>query len=111
MPGMTIVKTLLPCLCLSACALQSWDKPIEWQEDKIKHFSTTTIISGAAAHHQKEDYRDCDAAAQAVMFTMTIGAGKELHDKYIKKTLWDWNDMAWNLIGSTLGASLGAHCY
>lgn len=107
----SFAKFLLPCLCLSSCAFQSLDKPIEWQADKIKHFSATTLISGALAHQQKDEYRDCDAAAQAIVITMSIGAGKETYDKYIKKTQWDWNDMGWNLIGSTLGASLGAHCY
>ena len=77
----------------------------------MKHFTATTIISYATAQHEREQFRDCRAAGRGILFTMSIGAGKETFDKYIKKTHWDWEDMTWNLIGSTLGAGMGAHCY
>jgi len=107
----TVVFSAIISINLSACALQSPTKPIQWQEDKIKHFSATTAISAAAASHEREGDRDCQAAGRSILFTMSIGAGKETYDKYVKKTFWDWEDMTWNLIGSTVGASLGAHCY
>jgi putative lipoprotein len=98
-------------LGLISCALQPPSKGIEWREDKIKHFTVTTLISAGAAREQRQEYRDCRAAGRIIVFTMSIGAGKETYDKYIKKTFWDWGDMTWNLIGSTFGAGLGAHCY
>jgi len=111
MPRVPALMLFAICSSLNACAFQSLDKPINWQEDKIKHFTTTTLISGAAASYEKEGDRDCRAAGRAILFTMSIGAGKETYDKYVKKTHWDWEDMSWNLIGSTFGASLGARCY
>jgi len=108
LPAFTLSAILL---FLNACAIQSPTKPIQWQEDKIKHFTATTFISAAAASHEREFDRDCPAAGRSILFTMSIGAAKETYDKYIKKTFWDWEDMTWNLIGSTLGAAVAAHCY
>ena len=111
MSEIRIICLVLLCIGIDACALQSPAKPIQWQEDKIKHFTATSVISYSAATHEREEYRDCPAAGRSILFTMSIGAGKETYDVFIKKTFWDWEDMTWNLIGSTFGASLGAHCY
>lgn len=113
MPTFTLrhLILLLNCSVLPACAVQSWNKPIKWETDKMKHFAATTFISAAAAQQLKHYDRDCTAAGHSILFTMSIGATKETYDKYIRKTRFDWGDMTWNLVGSTVGATLGAHCY
>ena len=98
---------------LSSCAHQpgaqgGW----EWQSDKIQHFTISSLMAGTVARHQmSNDERDCQAALVGITFSMSIGAGKEAYDKYIKKTYWDWADLGWDLAGSTLGGVVGGKCY
>ncbi|MFV2056935.1 MAG: hypothetical protein ACC707_10730 [Thiohalomonadales bacterium] len=101
---------LLPSII--ACAHQNDVKKYTIAPDKIKHFSVSLGISAASAAHykHKNDADACKSAAIGFGLSMSVGIGKETYDKFIKKTFWDWGDMAANLVGSTLGSLLGSGC-
>lgn len=42
----------------------------------------------------------------AVLLAVILAVGKELYDKYIKKTLFDWTDIYADLLGIALGILL-----
>ena len=90
----------------SGCAsLRRPDDP--WfGRDKLYHFAVSAAIGGGAtqaAHEQ--DWNDVDAGAGAIGLAFVIGAGKEAHDKNVKRTYWSWKDMVWNVLGALAGAA------
>lgn len=39
----------------------------------------------------------------AIVLAAFLGIGKELYDKYIKKTFWDWGDIFSDALGICIG--------
>ena len=82
-------------------------------DDKLSHLSYSVGISAASAayfrHERKEE--PCRAATIGFGVSMSLGASKETYDKYIKKTHWDWGDIAWDFLGSSIGSLVGSGCH
>lgn len=88
------------------------EKEDQWvANDKYVHFLTSAAISAGIAKAAREnDHEACEAALIGFGITMSIGAAKESYDKRIKKTLYSYRDMVWNMAGSTVGSLLGSNC-
>ena len=108
-----MIMLTLSC-CLSACAsVKSKQQKDSWfGPDKAKHFVVSAAIgAGSSTILKNNGSSDCDAAAGGISISLAIGAGKEYHDKYIKKKYWSWKDMFWNLIGGTVGSHASTGCH
>lgn len=46
------------------------------------------------------------AAVGAFILTTGVAIGKELYDKHVKKTRFDWIDAKWTVIGAAIPASI-----
>lgn len=111
------IKSCLPgiILCtLSACAAAPANhREDAWfSQDKYAHFVLSGLTSAVIANAAKKDGRDnCDAAFIGLGITLSLGAAKESYDKRYKKTLYSFQDMSWNLLGSTIGSLAGSNCH
>ncbi len=80
-------------------------------EDKLYHFLTTSVIGAAATKAALNNQAaPCDAMFIGISTTLVIGAGKEWYDLKVKKTLFSWKDMFWNLAGSSVGSFAVSEC-
>lgn len=74
-------------------------------KDKIMHFSGSAFLtcwSYGISNDIIENSRE-NSAIFCVGFSMFLGAGKEVSDKYLKKTKWSWHDLAYDLAGICCG--------
>jgi putative lipoprotein len=105
-------------LSLSACATathhdqDSHKVRDSWLgKDKLYHFLTASVIGATATKVAINNHTNpCDAVFIGISTTLVIGAGKEWYDMTIKKTLFSWKDMFWNLAGSTVGGYAVSEC-
>lgn len=109
--------TLITAIVLSTVACASLPKNDDpnhdhwFARDKMLHFAVSGVISGLTAKAAKDSGSGrCDAAAIGFGVSISIGAGKELYDKYQRKTGYSYRDMVWNAAGSTVGSLLGSQC-
>jgi len=80
-------------------------------EDKLYHFLTASVIGAAATKIAVNNQASpCDAMIIGISSTLVIGAGKEWYDLKVKKTLFSWKDMFWNLAGSSVGSFAVSEC-
>ncbi|PKH21934.1 hypothetical protein CIG19_15465 [Enterobacterales bacterium CwR94] len=92
-------------LCCSGCAHQSDDA---WTgKDKAQHFIGSAIITAAAIEYgDKQHWRTRDSNAFGLMFSLSLGAGKELYDSRPTGSGWSWKDFAWDVAGAATGFAL-----
>ncbi|WP_455212578.1 hypothetical protein [Kaarinaea lacus] len=80
-------------------------------EDKLYHFLAAGVIGAAATKAAVNNQATpCDAMFIGISTTLVIGAGKEWYDLKVKKTLFSWKDMFWNLAGSSVGSFAVSEC-
>lgn len=80
--------------------------------DKAEHFIVSAAIgAGAGAQLDNNGSGRCDAAAGAFAITLTVGAGKEFYDLYVRKKYWSWKDMFWDLVGGAIGSLAATGCH
>lgn len=114
-----IFIAILSVYALSGCATADHHehsvhhKPDTWLgEDKLYHFLASSAIGATATKVALNNHSaPCDAAFIGISTTLVIGSGKEWYDKTIKKTLFSWKDMFWNLVGSSLGSFAVSECH
>ena len=70
----------------------------------------TACAVTAQNKHVNNQAAPCDAVLIGISTTFVIGSGKEWYDKKVKKTLFSWKDMAWNIAGGTLGSFAVSGC-
>ena len=107
------VLLLLSTLYLAGCAANPVKQHSAWfAKDKAFHFATSTALSaGLAATAKQQNQSDCDAALIGFSISLAIGAGKESYDKRVKKTLYSYRDMVWNMAGAAVGSLLASGCH
>jgi len=101
-------------MLLNGCAtLHIPDEDDRWLAgDKYAHLLVSSAISAGIANAEIDKGQNkCVAARIAFGVTLTIGAGKEIYDKYWKKTRYSYKDMTWDAIGSALGSLAGSNCH
>ena len=75
------------------------------------HFLTASVIGAAATKVAVNNQASpCEAVFIGISTTLVIGAGKEWYDLKVKKTLFSWKDMVWNLAGGSIGSFAVSDC-
>jgi len=98
MKYMLIASVVLLTGC-SHMANDSWSG-----QDKAQHFLGSAMLSAAGnevAQHQ--GYSRDRSAMIGLMFSMSLGASKELWDSRPAGSGWSWKDFAWDVAGATTG--------
>lgn len=108
--GKHVVALAALCLLNIGCAgFRSCGPDDTWfGPDKVQHLAATAVIGATATTIATPD-QDRDAAAAIGFGTaLAVGLGKEAYDLQVKRTCWSWKDLAWDLLGASLGATLAA---
>ncbi len=66
-------------------------------QDKAQHFIASAMLSAAG-----NEYSD-RSAMFGLMFSVSLGASKELWDSRPKGSGWSWKDLAWDVAGASTG--------
>ncbi len=75
-------------------------------QDKARHFAATALIGGGVTL-LADDETD-SAAAIGWSTAVATGVAKEVYDLRVKKTCFSWKDLAWDIIGASVGVSIAA---
>lgn len=78
----------------------------DWfSSDKVMHFFGSTYLTYWNYSFSRDimDFSHDQAALYTFGFTLGLGSGKELSDKYLKTTGWCWKDMLYNFAGIITG--------
>ena len=91
---------LLMTLCLTGCSHMANDS---WSgQDKAQHFLASAMLSAAGNEYaQHQGYSRDRSAAIGLMFSVSLGASKELWDSRPSGSGWSWKDFAWDVAGAT----------
>lgn len=99
---MRILFPLFALLTLSGCshmANDSW-----YGQDKAQHFIGSAMLAAAGNEYARHQGNSLDrSAAFGFMFSVSIGATKELWDSRPEGSGWSWKDFAWDVAGATTG--------
>ncbi|WP_318372331.1 YfiM family lipoprotein [Enterobacter sp.] len=93
---------LLSLLFLTGCSHMAQD---EWHgQDKAQHFLASAMLSAAGNEFAQHQGVSQDRSATfGVIFSLTLGASKELWDSRPAGSGWSWKDFAWDVAGATTG--------
>lgn len=96
---------LVSSLLLAGCSHMASDG---WGgQDKAQHFIASAMLSAAGNEYAQHQGISRDrSAAYGVMFSISLGAGKELWDSRPAGTGWSWKDLTWDVAGAAAGYSL-----
>lgn len=87
---------------LAGCSHTASDR---WTgQDKAQHFLASAVLTAAGtevARHQ--GYSPVHSANLGFLFSVSLGAGKELWDSRPAGTGWSWKDFAWDIAGAATG--------
>lgn len=98
-----MLRIILPAvLLLSGCSHMAQD---EWHgQDKAQHFMASAILSAAGNEYgQHQGWSRADSAAFGLLFSIGLGASKELWDSRPAGSGWSWKDFAWDVAGAATG--------
>lgn len=89
-----------------ASLLQSTDKWFAW--DKFHHFSYSLGITGLSYHIYHCQFGNPNPGARyfSISITAFTGVGKEVYDKYCKKTVFSYKDLTADAVGIIIGTLL-----
>ena len=89
---MRVIMLIAPLLLLTGCSHMANDS---WSgQDKAQHFLASAMLQG---------YSRDRSAAIGFMFSVSLGASKELWDSRPSGSGWSWKDFAWDVAGATTG--------
>ena len=89
----------------SACTHMANDS---WTgKDKAQHFLASAALAAAGtAYGEHQNWSDAKCRNFGLLFSIGIGAGKELYDSRQGGSGWSWKDFAWDVAGAITGYSL-----
>lgn len=99
-------RMILPIVFLLAgCSHTAND---QWSgQDKAQHFIASAILTAAGSEvAQRQGASSVRSANIGLLFSISLGAGKELWDSRSAGTGWSWKDFVWDIAGATTGYSL-----
>jgi putative lipoprotein len=75
--------------------------------DKAQHFLSSAFLSAAGnAYGQQQNWREGHSGGFGVMFSLSLGAAKELYDSREGGSGWSWKDFSWDIAGAATGYAL-----
>ena len=102
-----LVTTSFILLNLPSCSGAHWANDSWKGKDKAQHFLFSAGAAAAAnayADRQHMSYRQ--AAQFGIIFSVGLGAAKELYDSRPAGTGWSWHDFTYDVAGAIAGYSL-----
>lgn len=76
-------------------------------QDKALHFAGSALLTAAAMEAaQQRGYAGGRKARFGLLFSLSFGIGKELHDSRPQGSGWSWKDLIWDVAGSAAGYTL-----
>ncbi|TFZ50119.1 YfiM family lipoprotein [Serratia proteamaculans] len=76
-------------------------------KDKAQHFvSSAAFAAAGAAYGDHQNWSEARSRSFGLMFSIGLGAAKELYDSREGGTGWSWKDFAWDVAGAATGYSL-----
>ncbi|MEG5992944.1 YfiM family lipoprotein [Enterobacter hormaechei] len=89
-------------LFLTGCSHMANDN---WSgQDKAQHFLASAMLSAAGIEYAlHQGYSRDRSATMGLMFSISLGASKELWDSRPSGSGWSWKDFAWDVAGATTG--------
>ncbi|QGG13622.1 YfiM family lipoprotein [Citrobacter braakii] len=93
---------LFSILAISGCSHMANDR---WSgQDKAQHFIASAMLSAAGNEYTQHQGNSRDrSAAIGLMFSVSLGASKELWDSRPAGSGWSWKDFAWDVAGASTG--------
>lgn len=71
-------------------------------QDKAQHFLASAMLSAAGNEYAlHQGYSRDRSATMGLMFSISLGASKELWDSRPSGSGWSWKDFAWDVAGAT----------
>lgn len=101
---MAKISLLVIIICIFSIGIVQASSP--WLgSDKPMHLIGSAYLVYWNYHLASEvfEYSHQNSLMFSVSLTSFLGTGKELSDKYIKKTRFSWHDMAYNAAGIAIG--------
>lgn len=101
-----MLRLLLPSvLLLSGCSHMAQD---QWSgQDKAQHFIASAILSAAGNEYgQHQGWSDSHSANFGFLFSVSLGATKELWDSRATGSGWSWKDFTWDVAGAATGYAI-----
>lgn len=98
-----MLRLLFPSLfLLSGCSHMSQD---QWYgQDKAQHFIASAILSAAGNEYGRhQGWSDSRSANFGFLFSVSLGATKELWDSRQAGSGWSWKDFTWDVAGAATG--------
>lgn len=98
-------SVLLAVLLCSGCAHMAED---QWTgRDKAEHFVASAVLAAAGSEYgQRQHHSDRQSQTIGILFSLTLGAGKEWYDSRPNGSGWSWKDFAWDAAGAASGIAL-----
>jgi len=102
---MRIFSLLLPLLCCSGCTHLAHDS---WTgKDKAEHFFSSAFLSAAGAEYgERQNWCESHSGSFGLLFSVSLGASKELYDSREGGSGWSWKDFSWDIAGAATGYTL-----
>ncbi len=92
---------------ISGCSGFHWSNDNWKGKDKAQHFAFSAAMAAAGnAYADRQNMGHREAAQFGVLFSVSLGAAKELYDSRPEGTGWSWHDFAYDIAGSIAGYSL-----
>ncbi|HDN2513320.1 TPA: YfiM family lipoprotein [Providencia rettgeri] len=105
-----IIRTLIICslmLSTTACSGFHWSNDNWKGKDKAQHFAFSAAMAAAGnAYADRQNMSHRHAAQFGLLFSISLGAAKELYDSRPEGTGWSWHDFAYDVAGSVAGYTL-----
>lgn len=92
-------------LLLSGCSHTAHD---QWSgQDKAQHFIASALLTGVgseiALHQGSSSARSANIG---FLFSISLGAAKELWDSRVTGSGWSWKDLSWDIAGAATGYTI-----
>ncbi|EKT61430.1 YfiM family lipoprotein [Providencia burhodogranariea] len=92
---------------ITGCSNLHWANDNWKGKDKAQHFAFSAAMAIAGnAYADKQNWQHQDAAQFGILFSVSLGAAKELYDSRPSGTGWSWHDFAYDVAGAVAGYSL-----
>ncbi|SQB62097.1 lipoprotein [Citrobacter koseri] len=93
---------LLACCCSQAVAICPMTAGAG--QDKAQHFIASAMLSAAGNEYARHQGMSHDRSATVgLLFSISLGASKEMWDSRPGGSGWSWKDFAWDVAGATTG--------
>ncbi|MEL4015299.1 YfiM family lipoprotein [Dryocola clanedunensis] len=97
---------ILPAIfLLTGCSHLAQD---QWSgQDKAQHFMASAILAAAGNEYgQHQGWSNSSSASFGLLFSVGLGASKELWDSRPEGSGWSWKDFTWDIAGAATGYTI-----